>query len=99
MEVIEAASIDLQTAIADVISGSAYRLGRRGACGSTLFQFPFALIPFALITRGTARPTRITTGQALRTLFHLRTFALLGPIFFQESVSSKRAIFRTATLI
>jgi hypothetical protein len=40
MELTEAASIDLQTAIGEVISGSANRLGRRGVRGSAIFQVP-----------------------------------------------------------
>ncbi len=40
MELTEAASIDLHTAIGEVISGSANRLGRCGGRGWTIFQVP-----------------------------------------------------------
>jgi hypothetical protein len=40
MELTEAASIDLHTAIGEAISGSANRLGRRGVRGWTIFQIP-----------------------------------------------------------
>src|SRR5580704_19365831 len=95
MELIEAASIDLQTAIGDAISGSANRLGRRGVCGSTIFQVPvrsdYAWNPTTNASTCRQSPTNIRAIYPAAFILAAITLppCILGPCPLQDSPISR----------